>query len=321
MRRKFRDTRRRSQRRSQRRSRRRAQIVKHQPQKTGTYKQLRARCSANVPNRHNPFTCYNPESVQLLVDVWNKSHPSNPIRAGSSKEQWYMLKRKLSNQCGVNEMCWLAQPFAAAMKIRLMRAFAKGAPKEWLGKNVWLSDIEIEEFLRACEEKFERFRFVGPSAIDFDTATRETCVFPELCKFNLARYVRDGVTDVGIVFNTDKHTGSGQHWIALYFRISGGVKSFYFDSTGARTPPQIGVFIERIHQQAKDLGVRFSADSNQGTVHQKSTSECGIYCMYFIWSILTRRHKSEDFKRIIITDSEIQEYRWMFFNHPDAMPR
>ena len=232
-----------------------------------------------------------------------------------------MLKRKLDDKCGVNEMCWLSQPFAAARRGQLMRGFARVAPRDWLRKNAWLSDTEIQGFLRACEGKFERFRAVGPSAIDFDAAASTTCVCPALCNFDLARYVRDGVTDVGIVLNTDKHTGSGIHWIALYLRIGRGVRSFYFDSTGARAPPQVGVLVERIHRQANDLGIKFGADSNQGVVHQKSASECGIYSMYFIWSILTRRHKPEDFKRIVIKDSEVQEYRWIFFNHPDAVAR
>lgn len=281
---------------------------------------MRARCSANAPDRHNPLTCYSPRSVQLLVDAWNASHRSDAIRAKTPRQQWGALRRKLADDCGVNEMCWMMQPFAAASRRRLARSFANVAPREWLSKNAWLSDTEIKAFLAACERKFERFRFVGPSAIDFDTVVREACVCPRLCGFDLARYVRDGVTDVGVVFNTDRHTGSGIHWIALYLRIAAGVQSFYFDSTGARAPPQVGVLVDRIREQAGGLGLAFRADSSQGVVHQKSTSECGIYSMYFIWSILTRRHAPEDFKRVVIKDSEIQEYRWMFFNHPDAVP-
>jgi len=302
------------------RTTRKARRSRPRPRRANTHKKMRARCSANVPDRHNPFTCYDAKSVQLLVDMWNESHRSDAILAKTPRKQWSSLKRKLSDRCGVNEMCWMMQPFAVANKQRLAQSFAKTAPRGWLRKNSWLSDTEIKAFLTACEDKFERFRFIGPSAIDFDIVVRNACVFPRLCAFDLARYVRDGVTDVGVVLNTDLHTGSGIHWIALYLRIGSCVKSFYFDSTGARAPPQIGVFVDRIREQAGGLGLAFSADSSQGVVHQKSTSECGVYCMYFIWSILTRRHALEDFKRIVIKDSEIQEYRWLFFNHPDAVP-
>ena len=64
---------------------------------------------------------------------------------------------------------------------------------------------------------------MGPTPIDFDTKMMgNQCVWAELCNLNLQEQINSGKTKLGIIFNTDKHTGGGVHWLSLFINIKKG---------------------------------------------------------------------------------------------------
>ena len=103
-------------------------------------------------------------------------------------------------------------------------------------------------------------------------------------------------TKIGIIFNLDKHTKDGSHWIASIYKSENKKQIFYLDSYGEPMPRQIKKFVTKSPtKQSNALGKgNFKLIENKRR-HQFSESECGMYCLYFI--IHLRRGKS--FKKFL----------------------
>ena len=106
---------------------------------------------------------------------------------------------------------------------------------------------------KTLESAYSNFAFIGPSPIDFDTPkVYNTCVWDELCKFDLAKYIKRGKRKIGNIFNVDPHYKEGSHWTALYIDIHKQY-IFYFNSTGEKVLPPIKKFIKRVIKQGRTL--------------------------------------------------------------------
>ena len=89
---------------------------------------------------------------------------------------------------------------------------------------------------------------------------------------------------------------------------------FYFESTGSTIPPEVTAFMERIKQQCADLKMDMKIMDNMKMRHQYGTSECGMYCLYFIVSLLENTHNPEHFLTKRVTDDEMKNIRDIYFN-------
>ena len=58
----------------------------------------------------------------------------------------------------------------------------------------------------------------------------------------------------------------------------------------------------------------FAQDNNEGVEHQLKNTECGVYSIYFITSLLTGVRSPLYFKKNIIRDRVMEKYRKIFFN-------
>lgn len=107
-------------------------------------------------------------------------------------------------------------------------SFAPVSPPEWKkNPHEWLSSIDINDVMKQYEKAYNSFDFIGPSPIDFDTRKMYgECVWDELCNFNLKEQIKNGKTKIGIIFNTDPHNKSGQHWISMFINIKKKRKYF-----------------------------------------------------------------------------------------------
>ena len=120
-----------------------------------------------------------------------------------------------------------------------------------------------------------------------------------------------GDTKLGVIFNLDKHTQSGSHWVAMHCDVKGGYIG-YWDSYGIKPSPEIIVLMDRLKQQAQDLGHNLEIKINK-TRHQYKNSECGVYCIYFITSLLDGK-SFEEVVENIISDDDMNAKRKVFFN-------
>jgi hypothetical protein len=253
--------------------------------------------------------------------LWNKRHPDDKIKDGNIRKTWISLKSRMKDVCD-KESCWLRQQFSSnEMKNELRTAFAPAAPDEWKhNPNQWLSSRDIAAVMKQYERKYKCFTFIGPSPIDYDTHKRYgECVWEELCHFSLANEINNGKKKIGIVFNLDPHYKQGSHWVSLFINIERGL-IFFFDSVGDRIPRKIKEFVEEVTLQGRQLSsknikpIHFRFEENYPFEHQYEDTECGIYSLFFIISLLEDTHKEEYFKTNRITDKCIERFRKIYFN-------
>ena len=82
------------------------------------------------------------------------------------------------------------------------------------------------------ERAYPKFRFVGPSPIDFDKKLAfDQCVWNDLCNMDVAQLIQNNTEVVGMIFNLDPHNKDGSHWVSMYFNVPRG-ELYYFDSGG-----------------------------------------------------------------------------------------
>ena len=234
------------------------------------------------------FTCYSPDELITLKNEWNKGHPSNMVTETDPKALWNSLQQK--NTSCERESCW-----AANNKTISNRAFAPKMPKSWKKNiNEWLSSDEIEKVLKQYEKMYPEFKFIGPSPTDyFVMEYGNTCVWEELCKFDLESYLKKGKTKIGVVFNLDPHYKSGSHWVALFINTESR-SICYFDSTGARIHKYIHRFRKEVQKQAEKLNLKYTFDSNFNVEHQFHNTECGMYVLFFLITMLVHDKDYKD---------------------------
>lgn len=200
----------------------------------------------------------------------------------------------------------------------------------------------------------------------------KVCVWEELCHLDIAKLMKRSITQVGMVFNLDRYDEPGSHWVSLYVSLGergkskktaggtsdvsiqweplfdypiGGSKKhkkevegpfiFYFDSTGREAPAEIKALIDRIEDQYNKLNLTETIQlyNNNGRDHQKSNTECGMYSLFFVITMLT--NKLEDkampngefelgfnekialFRDATIPDKYVELYRHKYFNKPE----
>ena len=325
-------------------------------------------CSPIVSNQTvNSETCYTPDTLIKIKDAYNSFHSkSEYIPWSNPQEIWRTLKKRLVN-CETED-CWLAEIKDKKLSTQLQNViFAPTHPPEWLkNPNEWLTDLDISKVMKQYESKYKYFKFIGPSPIDFDTKVArgelpwaetgayddEVCVWEDLCSLSLKELLHKKISQVGMVFNLDRYDEPGSHWVSLYLSLGEPKKPksrtryledphtsdkyhpfvFYFDSTGREAPPEIKTLIKRIQDQGRALhpALDIKEYNNNGHDHQKSNTECGMYSLFFLITMLTGKMEDVDagylelgfrdkitlFRDAVIPDKYVELYRHKYFNTP-----
>ena len=272
--------------------------------------------------------CLSYPSLTLLAQLYNRAKPAGapaiPVKRTRAAMRAAIDARLVADgACSSgDEACWVRQPFAtesAQVKRVVNAAFKPVAPRTWdRNKNEWLSNEDIEKVMKQYEAADPKFKFYGCFPIDFGSKLDKkhaTCVSEEICHLNLKRERASGRTRLGFVFNTDKHTGGGQHWIAAYVGMDPKDKNFgvyYYDSVAKAVPPQIARFVANCREMLKDLVGRTRVPVHTNSVRKQfKGTECGIFVMLFLASM-----RSVRFSRIcedMGTDDEVEAFRSVFF--------
>lgn len=121
------------------------------------------------------------------------------------------------------------------------------------------------------------------------------------------------------VVNTDKSTGKGKHWFAVFADMRGNEWSVeFFNSSGNPPAYPIILWVEQTLHDMKqyiadnNLKKTVCYKSNEGIVHQNKKTECGVYSLYFIRKRL-ENVPFKYFKENIISDDEIFKFRQYLF--------
>ena len=276
-----------------------------------------SQCAPKKDKEMQKFSCYTKTTLLKMRDLWNKRHLDSAIKSSDPKEIWEQLKNKMAAACH-SEACWLKQQFMENnLDDELTNfTFAPKSPSAWkTNHNTWLNSTDIEEVMKQYEHAYPCFRFIGPTPIDFDKHTyKNKCVWDDLCHFELSKFIKDGISKIGIIFNTDPHDKSGAHWISLFINLKQKY-IFFFDSNGTEIPKQIKVFADRVIEQAKNLNINLTFDENAPKTHQEGNTECGMYSLYLIITLLNDTHPYAFFKKTKITDKAVENLRDRYYNN------
>ena len=291
---------------------------KHLKQKRKTLKKIHCNPSNNS-DFIVPSSCMKKNTIEILKDAFNQFYPLTTIRANNSKQIWKQLKSNLTH-CE-REDCWLDVIGDDRIREDLKKElYAPFQPDEWNHNPVtWLTNHDILNVLVQYEQSHADFKFIGPTPIDFNSTPLHyygKCVCQELCKMNVDTYLSQGINNVGIVFNLDKHTDSGSHWVSMFIDLR-NKDVFYFDSNGIKPPMEVNKLIQDL-QTNKDYTAHINTME-----HQLQNTECGMYSLYFIISMLnekldrkkmTRKDLFEKLQHVRISDKKMKKLREKYFN-------
>jgi len=269
-------------------------------------------------DKDNEYSCFKNKILFVLKENWNANN-SKKLESNNPKEIWKFLKKNMGKKC-YNELCWLKNKDISeniddeVIKNKYFRPFS---PKTWKKKPFeWLSSKDISKVMEQYTSNYINFVFLGPSPIDFDSKQiHGTCVYEELCNFNLESYYNKKINKIGIIFNLDPHYKSGSHWVALFVDLE-KYFIFYFDSNGDKIPKQINNLVKRIKLQASKLQLELKYVSNYNVEHQQKDGQCGMYTLYFIIELL-KGNKDYTFfndKKHKIKDEVMKKYRIKYYN-------
>ena len=270
----------------------------------------------NIIKTATSHSCFAIDSLRKIADKWNSSHPDKHIAytdTTTGNELWNNINRMMSSKCN-NEVCWVRQEFlkGTPLSTKLLKNFKPIMPKSWnANKYQWLNTLDIRDVMNQYEVVYQDFDFIGPVPMDFDTVLGfGQCVINELCKINLSKLIDKGKKKLGVVFNLDKHTQTGSHWVAMYLDYDIG-DIYYWDSYGSKPGTEITKLMNRLKEQSSKLGKTLTVKINTQR-HQYKNSECGVYCIYFITSLLAGE-KFESITKNIINDDKMNAKRSEYF--------
>ena len=280
-------------------------------------------CSPMI-NKNKTFknSCFDKTSLLYVKDSYNKYHSDNPIKAKQLSKILVELKDKMKS-CD-REDCWLKEIKNADIQKKIYDfIFAPKQPKEWKkNPNTWLSNYDILEVLKQYESTYKKFKFIGPTPIDFESRpyNNNNCVWEELCNFTISNMKKQKKNKIGIIFNLDKHDEPGSHWVSMFINLTDRF-IYYMDSALNTIPNEINEFIEKVQSQSTP-GKRFKFYTNT-VEHQMGNNECGMYSLFFIITMLTGKvgnknldttQKKINFFNKRIPDKYVFNYRNIYFN-------
>jgi len=273
--------------------------------------------------KKNKYSCIRPVLLRKIAKILNK-HTNSKIKLNSKKQKLHSDISKAIQEISKckHEKCWITiQILKNELSEKDLRLFEKNfrptIPKEWINNpNTWLSTTDINNVLTQYEIGYPQFKYLGAHPINFDTKLGDECVSNELCNIDIQELKKDKKTSIGIVLNTDPHHKSGKHWFSIYIDLKGVNRKaipciYYFDSVVGEPQKEVKDFIERIKSQYKEMNRDIDVLYND-IEHQKGNTECGVYCLHFLVSML----KGESFEKYINTrknDKEMERFRNIFY--------
>ena len=284
-----------------------------------TSKKLICSATVNDADKVSNESCLTKPLLMELRDEYNKDHPTNQITDDKPIIIWHELKTRMS-QCADDDRCLLTEIDDKSKREEWKhKLFAPEHPPEWLkDPKEWLSNHDIDSVMPQYEEKYANFKYLGTTSIDYDYKYSDgECIEDRLCLFDLEKEFKAGKRRFAAVFNLDKHTKGGSHWVTLYFDTE-FTTIVFFDSARGRVPKQIRKFIKRVMRQGLKMKPKIVFDFKTAkSSHQRGDAECGVYAIYFITEMLKDHRHLARFINGRILDRDMNQERFNIFNSPE----
>lgn len=124
---------------------------------------------------------------------------------------------------------------------------------------------------------------------------------------DLAALFRGGASTFGCVVNTDRSSGPGKHWVAVFAdaRAPAGAPRTveYFNSAGNPPPAPMVAWMERQRAALAEAFGAAEALAVTDVAHQASQTECGVYALYYIRRRLEGAPAAEFAGRLVPDDA------------------
>lgn len=268
-------------------------------------------------------SCYTRASLLRIAELYNEAHANNKLDLSVSETKlWKALHARMMTACGDDESCWIEQPFLktagnSQVAKHLQQLFKPKKPSTWENNPTeWLNTNDIQAVMQQYEQSDNSYRFVGVFPIDFATRTHSgQCVSQEMCQLDLVKEWKNGTRRLGIVFNTDRSSGPGIHWISLYIgldprRTNYGV--YFYDSVASKPPPQLATYMKTLYNALKRLHAKSKSKRAPELLLNKQRRQykgynCGMFAMVF--QIFMLRHPFAKVCKMIGYDDDVQHFR------------
>ena len=242
-------------------------------------------------------TCYRKKDLIEIALNWNRDNPMGKqisVNNKSKKKLWESIRSEM----GDDEKKW--------GDISIVRKrFAPTVPHEWnINDHTWLDNFTLDKIMRYFKKKYKGFHFENATSIDFERKDLHgNCTVSELCKYKMINLVNK-YSSFGTILNTEPSFMSGRHWNALYVDIKKR-RIYFYDSFGVAPFKEVMTFMDRLKREGDEIHGSGSWNIKSNTFsHQKSTSECGMFSVYFIIRMLVGE-SFESFIRRNVTDEYV----------------
>uniref|UniRef100_A0A6C0BQU9 Ubiquitin-like protease family profile domain-containing protein n=1 Tax=viral metagenome TaxID=1070528 RepID=A0A6C0BQU9_9ZZZZ len=263
-------------------------------------------------------TCFSKDELLIFAKRYNDA---KPLKKSPLKVKKHILLKDLQQRLTVHESKWPDLDFMKVIskdtRKQLKEAFRPQKPDTWyINDKEWLNTCDLLNVMHQYEKHYKSFKFLGVHPIDFAYKSNgNSCISPELCNFNVERFIKAKYNQVGVIFNLDKHYEPGSHWVLLYIGLKPHMKNFgcyFIDTNSTETPQEIATFMHSTKGQIqkyydKKIASKFEILENKKRFQFKNT-ECGMFCLYFLIEFLNKR----SFESIIqqdIHDDVVHKYR------------
>lgn len=275
------------------------------------------------PRSKSNVSCLNDDLLLKISDILNKYNNANIIDNGCK----IMLHKQISDKISEisnckSEKCWytineLIKHLSPNELSEFKHSFKPVMPKEWKkNPTEWLSTSDIENCLNQYELSQDNFKYYGALPMDFDLKENNDCVSGDLCNIDIKEHIDNDEFKIGAVLNLDDHDEPGTHWVSVYMDLKGINREtpsiYYFDSIADKPTKEIKNLVKNVKKQFKEytnIDMDFLYNDIQ---HQKKNTECGIYCIHFITTMLEGIN-FEEYINDIKSDKFMNKFRDFYF--------
>ena len=181
----------------------------------------------------------------------------------------------------------------------------------------WLNNDNIDFVLHQWAKIYPGFLHIPFQMIDFDEQQTR------LSQLDLVSEYEKGMRKMGCVINTDKSSGRGIHWFCVFVDMTddkpnGHWTLEYFDSAGEYPKRSVHAWLNK---QRAALAEKYPnkrvevIDVTKSNQLQKSTTECGVFSLWYILSRLNGISHRYFSQPSAINDDMMYKFRRFLFRH------
>ncbi|ARF10817.1 Ulp1 protease [Hokovirus HKV1] len=291
---------------------------------TNDIKSVDKKCAPGI--KFGQYSCISLDVLVKLATNYNKHNPNNMIELNRNYEILYPKKykkylvdeltEKFKNTCS-NQHCWLTTKYAEKIidkyNKKLTEIFFRPIGPQ--GKFTWLNTININQVMDQFHHLYDDFIFLGAVPMDF----MQVASYKYIQNLQVKELLEHKKTRIGIIYNLDNHNQPGSHWVAGYIDINKPV-IYYYDSYATRPGKRVREFYDKLQKDIKATTQKEPIIDYNKTRNQYGDSECGMFSLYFIISLL----KGIDFEKAckeMPDDKTINEKRKELFILPEELKK